>query len=392
MGRIYNFIYTGALYTIIVLITVYFTKRANRAKLYNQFLVYSFVALIIPSIFAGLRSLDVGTDVMVYAYPQFKMAAYYASFTDYYSASGMEFGYAVIVYISNHFFHSIQLLLMLTAFLQLLPVYFGAAKLKKIIPMEKVVLVYMLLFYVIGFNIMRQCIAAGWIFLALVLISKENHLKAAASCIVALLFHGTAIFGILTLGMFVIFKVVKKRRRMLFWTVLLFVVMVSLARYWTEIIYLMGTWKLLPFEKVVGYSKMFSGGKSFYTDIVLSQYVEAFFKVALLVVCYSKKDRVEENLYMPAFGTYLMGVLLYMYFLLAFHTSFGYRLSLFAEYSLLLLIPIVGRTRIKQVTKRNSITVGAKSFIVWGTAIMNFIILFVLFGIHGTYPFRFVFE
>lgn len=389
MERIYSFVFTGILYLIVVLVTIFFSKQADRAKKKIKFRICSILALLIPAAFAGIRGLDVGTDIMVYAYPLFKRADITSGFVNFHNVSGTEIGYSFIVYIGAHVFHSIQFTLFLTALMQLLPVYIGAVIIKKTIPINKTILVYMLIFYVVGFNIMRQSIAAGFIFLAFVYLQKEKYFRAIIATIIAFLFHGTAIFGLLTLGMFLVFKYEKKRKRLVFWSIAFFVAVASLAKYWTEIIVLMGALKLLPYEKVIGYSQMFNSGDTFYTSLVLSQYVEAFFKVALLFVCIVRRKHVEEAMYNAALGTYLMGVMLYLFFFVAFHTSFGYRISLFAEYTLIMLIPLADDVKGRRVKLG---FVSKKGLLVWGTSIMDFVILFVLFGIHGTYPFRFFFE
>lgn len=393
MARIYNFLYTAFVYGIFIGLTIYFVYRASKSKTRTNIRLFSVLAVICPAVLAGLRGLSVGTDIHVYVQPLFQRALSNGSMLSFASESGVEFGYSCLVFVGAALFKSVQGVLFLTALMQTVPMYLCCYKMRDQVPMVKSMAVYMLLFYVVGFNIMRQSIAACWIMLAFVYIYKDKYVRGVLLAVIAFLFHSTAVFGFLMLGLSVVFKNVKKKKWLVFWSVLVFALIAFLMRYWKNIIYMMASMGILPYDKAIGYARIFSGRESSYFNIfTISQYLELFFKIILLIVPIAMRKKAEEALYNSTLGVYLIGVLSYLYFVMMFHTSYGYRVSLYAEYFLIFLLPLAD-SRVKSISSKPRIGVVSKrSLAVWGVVVMNFIVLFVLLGTHGTYPFRFFFE
>ena len=271
---------------------------ADRTASKFQFGILSFMIVFIPSIFAALRATTVGTDVMVYAYPTYMSSLSYRNLTDFINSSQTEIGYTTLVYLVSHIFGNFQILLFFTALLQIIPVYKCCTVLKKELGgITYPMIVYICIFYIAGFNVMRQSIACAWLLLAYVYTQKKHYVKAAIMTVIAFLFHSTSIIGVGFIALSVAFDYIKNRKKQLFLCAMFFLIFVYVMRYWNSILYFLGGAGFLSYDKVIGYSNMFGGnvsGSSLHV-IEKAQIIECMFKIVFLFLIVLYQRRIESR-------------------------------------------------------------------------------------------------
>ena len=173
--------------------------------------------LLFVSIFAGIRSVDVGTDVSYYVVKHFEWAKMYdKKFVDFvkymYSYEEVDFLYAVIQYLGANFFGNLHIVLFILSFITNTFVYLAIKEENKKISVPIAWIFYCLLFFNTSLNIVRQSCAIAIVFyIAILYSSKKISLKKFLLFgIFAALFHRTAILAIVVIGFF-FFMLFKKK-------------------------------------------------------------------------------------------------------------------------------------------------------------------------------------
>lgn len=185
-------------------------KRGGKAGFYAA----SVAVVLILSLFAGLRSPSVGTDVAGYAIPLFNLASGSSSFSSFYhlnwlrawgwsSVDTIEIGYLGLVWIAAKLGSS-QVLLFLTSLFTVGPIYIALAMRRKELSLPAALFVFMFQFFCVTLNAMRQWIAIAFVFLAFVgFYDKNKPLRTQpalfALVVVAYLFHTSAVLGFIPL-------------------------------------------------------------------------------------------------------------------------------------------------------------------------------------------------
>ena len=101
-------------YIIMFVITILFTYIAERNfDKKNKFIgvIFSILAIALPSIVAGLRNLDIGLDISVYVEQNFQTALQSQSFKECLGNLNTDFLYIVINYIISRMSDNINVLL-----------------------------------------------------------------------------------------------------------------------------------------------------------------------------------------------------------------------------------------------------------------------------------------
>lgn len=181
------------------------------------FVFWSCVAIAIPCLIAGLRGTSIGTDVTSYAQPLFNLAKSNSGFQEYWTSvwwrdgwhyagpANFEVGYSLLAYLSARLFGSLQSFLFLTEAFAIVPIYIALAKYRERVPIALALCVYYLIFFNMSLNMMRQSIALGFAFLAIVGYYKsgvgwKGQLNCAVVLLIGTLFHVTALIGFVVLA------------------------------------------------------------------------------------------------------------------------------------------------------------------------------------------------
>lgn len=387
-------IFTFVIYMSTILVSTFFVYCAENSlkrEKRSLYFFFSFLALFISSMLAGIRSNAVGVDVRTYSVPWFNMARSYSDFFSYYIATGAEIGFAFVVFFATKIFNSIIAVHFFIAFIQALPIYIVAYIYRDRQNMYNTMFVYYCLFYLMGFNIMRQCIAASFVLLAFCFLNKKDYKKAILCVFLACLFHNSAVIGIVFIIVsFFLSKIKSKSLRffaMLVIATALFLIMANWYNLFDEAINI----GILP-EKFRTYLNVFSGSrsdKSYMFDIGKVTYLECVYKyicffVPLFFITYYKRslNRLQKG------GMYatLMALLVYALFFIFFKSGYGYRISTYGEYFLLIYIPAAFKYDAKH--KLNEVYLSNLTCALMLTSYV--FIVYAWFGSHGVTPFSFI--
>lgn len=162
-------------------------------------MIFVIIALLIPSIIAGIRDYTIGTDVLLYGNNWFEIATEYQSIYQYIMKAkeySVGVGYAAINFIVSRFSSSPHMFYFVYEFLQLTVLYAAIESYKNKISVPFAFLIYYFLFFNNSLNILRQAMA-----IVLVLYSYRfaRDKKMVGFCItifLAYLFHSSAIVGL----------------------------------------------------------------------------------------------------------------------------------------------------------------------------------------------------
>ena len=189
-----------ALYLSVFLLTCFFTNLAENKFKYNKNLIaflFSAVAILIPSLLAGVRADTVGKDVLEYAVRTFELAEKSDNFAYMKEYTTEPLGYSFMAYITSRYFHDTGYFLFVSQFMVILPVYIAAYKFRKDYPMWLPICTYMFLFYNSSFNIMKQSISCAWVMLCYCFIKEHRWIKATLVFLLSTTFHNSAFIGLL---------------------------------------------------------------------------------------------------------------------------------------------------------------------------------------------------
>lgn len=219
-------------YIVVFLFTIVFTYFAQKSieKSRFLFLFFSTCVLVIPSLFAAFRDITVGVDVRVYECYVFQQAKSVNSLSDLLSISKLEPFFVILNYISSLVSDKINFALFVIQFSVLFFAYVAIVRVRDIVPMWIMMLLFMLGYYNLSFNLMRQCIAITYIMFAYTYLLKDDRiLKFILVGCVALFMHKTAVAPILGLS-YIHWAVRRDNRKFYaaFMIVLLAILLVSL--------------------------------------------------------------------------------------------------------------------------------------------------------------------
>ncbi len=175
------------------------------------------IGLFMPIMLAGMRKIGIGTDTEVYVNVLYEAARSSSGFFDYlgqkvYSSfqikpvTSWEIGYNLLVYISTKVTNSYQGVLFATNLLTITFVYKGLEKLDKNFSRAFAMLIFYFMFYASSLNLMRQWIAVAIIFYSFHFIQDGQTKKYLFCVILAMLFHNSAIIGIIIWLIYIYFE------------------------------------------------------------------------------------------------------------------------------------------------------------------------------------------
>lgn len=219
------------IYIVIFIVTILFTYIAEKnfeKKNKAIGIVFSILAILIPSILAGIRTLDVGIDVQVYVEQNFKIALQSQSFKECLENCNTDFLYVVINYIISRISNSINVLMFVVELINMVLVYMFIYNKRKSIHMWLAMAAYLLMFYNISLNLVRQSLAVSVTLLSIRYIENKKPVKFYTCIFIATLLHSTAIF---TLPIYVIFNIINKKNKNFYKTVILLVITIAVLNY-----------------------------------------------------------------------------------------------------------------------------------------------------------------
>lgn len=178
---------TAIIYLSLSIITALMTHLSLKAKDKLTTIFCASIAIFLPSIFAGIRY-GIGTDYFVMYRPYFESLINRSIFRD-----NMEFGYKFLNKFIALLGGDIQIVLFIMALITLFFTYLTLYEYKDRINVFMGMFTYMLLFYLLSFNAVRQMTAVSIVVYSIKYITKRNFLHFFILVILAFSMHYTAI-------------------------------------------------------------------------------------------------------------------------------------------------------------------------------------------------------
>lgn len=209
-----------AIYIILFCISTLIFRISDFVKQKHRFYI-DIVAIVLLCLFAGFRAESVGTDTKLYIRPMIDAAISSDNIMEYMqyrwwmawrylSPSDYELGYMLTVYLISVLFRSVVVSQFFLELLVILPTYFAIRKIK-VVPVWFGMLVFMIYFFGSSMNMIRQSIAMAFVLLGSVYWIQKNRRNAIVSLITAILFHNSALIGILIIMLYEYVKVERKK-------------------------------------------------------------------------------------------------------------------------------------------------------------------------------------
>lgn len=175
---------------------IYASEKVKDRKLKK---ILIFLALFVPSLFAGLRDFSIGHDVLLYGNGWFERAGTYNSLFDYLEKAHenrIGIGYATVNFLISRVTSDAHVFYFLYEFLQLVVLYFALKPLRKEINITYAFFVYYFCYYNLSFSMLRQIMAILIVFYSYHFILNKKLVKFVVAILLAYSFHSTGIIGI----------------------------------------------------------------------------------------------------------------------------------------------------------------------------------------------------
>lgn len=172
-----------------------------------------FLALVIPCMIAGFRANEIGTDTTVYLKQMTEAAIGAKSYSEYMSSrwfmiwrylrvSDYELGFSFVVFVVAKLFRSIVAVQFAMQALVVFPYYCALKRINKGYPLWLSFLTYYLLIFNSTLNMMRQCIGMSFMLLTFAYAVNNEKKNAIIAEIVAIMFHTSALMGVVIYVMY----------------------------------------------------------------------------------------------------------------------------------------------------------------------------------------------
>lgn len=351
---------------------------------------YIFIGALILCLLAGLRSESVGTDVLVYAKPIYLSAERTDVSFPVWLITQEDIGYSTLAYVSAKLFHSFQFFLFLTEALIVVPFSVIAVINRKKASILSIMLLYMFLYYPLGFNVMRQNISVMLILMGFYLLKKRKTI-ALISIIVAFLFHSS---GPITIGLLcAVYGISNIKNNMVRRTIILAtsIIMAVFFVNWAEIVrWLIYGIRILP-ARYSFYLGVFSGTveKSYFFARGRSDWVELCFRlinfiIPNLYIELNRSKRKELKYYRYAS---ILNFLIFSVVFFLLNSSYGYRLVMVFD---ILNCIFYAKLFFKgKELNRSRLKVRKSTFFITLYGLFFWYLMYVYCGMHQIFPFAF---
>lgn len=193
-------------YVVYFSLSCLFTGAAGRCKRKKKIyaaLVFSVLALLLPCLLAAFRDNTVGSDVLVYgdAFYEYSLKM---GFWDFVTSRNEEYLFMLLVYLCSHTVETKPFYYFVIQAFVVVPVYAALQKDEANRYAWFGMLVYYLLFYAYTLNLMRQSIAVALLFWGFKFVRGKKPVKYLILVGICMLFHTTAIVGIVVYPIYVL--------------------------------------------------------------------------------------------------------------------------------------------------------------------------------------------
>lgn len=177
----------------------FFLYLSDKKKYKKTRTIFVIIALLIPSVIAGIRDYTIGTDVLLYGNNWFERAISYESMYQYLMKAkeySVGVGYAAINFIVSRFSSSPHMFYFVYELLQLTVLYAAIKPYKNKLSVAFAFLIYYFLFFNNSLNILRQAMAIVLVLYSYRFARDKKNVGFCVTIALAYSFHSSAIVGL----------------------------------------------------------------------------------------------------------------------------------------------------------------------------------------------------
>lgn len=305
-----------------------FAEKFYISKNKTLFIFFSFMAILIPSIMAGMRGINVGTDTKYYISNVFSLVQNCNSLLEaiklIYLNLNIEPLYTFINYSCFKIFgNNIHTLYFLLEFIMLFFIYMACIDNKN----DKnkfslMYLVFLLLFFNKSLNNCRQSIAIAISLYSLKFVINKKFFKYILFCLMAMCFHVSAA---ITIVIYPLFNYLNGKNKNFKKNLILLVSIICLCFYQEILLFLINDLGILD-QKYLFYVVGGSG------NILMLEFVFMLL-IGLFLVFNRKRLKIKNENYLML---YFIGFIIYC---IGFFSNYAWRLGYFFYYTIIFLLP-----------------------------------------------------
>lgn len=175
---------------------LYYSEKTRNKSLKKILII---LALLIPSILAGLRDYSIGNDVLLYGNKWFERSYLYSSLFDFLEKAqeySMDIGYATVNWCISRFTNNPHVFYFAYEFLQLVVLYFALKPFKDKISLPYAYLIYFFYYYNNSYNLLRQIMAIILVLFSYKYVVSRKLIKFIIVILLAFSFHSSSIVGL----------------------------------------------------------------------------------------------------------------------------------------------------------------------------------------------------
>lgn len=381
---------TVTIYIMVYSIATLFFVLANNTKDTFRQKIFLVLAILFLSSFAAIRDISVGTDtydtISLYFTDQYQKSIRIESITDIVNG---DFVYFIMSNIIHFFGGESGFFLFIIELSILTPVIISSYIERKRIPIYIFMGIFLLLYYQINFNWIRQSVASGWLLLTVVCMQNKQIKSAILSALIAVLFHSSAIIGLSLLGFSYAFIKIKNRMLRVIWGIILTGIFIILLTQWDTVFSLAVSYGIFP-ERYLGYIRVYTGESSVdsWFLIGLKAYAEYVLRIALVLIPFvfvrqnlSTSDSKNIVFYRTIA---VVSIVIYSYIFLVMHSAYGNRITYAVDY-----IQILNLGMCYSLYNGRRGVIPIKNICLTGFIIFYNLWLYYVLGWHDTVPYVF---
>lgn len=394
-----DYVLTFEIYSILYIVTCSIFVLADYVRSTRSKKVLIAIAVLVLSAFASCRGIGVGTDTLNTIDQYFDTADQYKTFGALFF-SGMSESTTIFVLIGKIlkcFGLGYRSFLFVMELFAIIPIAMIAYLRRKENRIALTMAIYLILFYQLSFNWIRQSIAVAFLLLSVILFTKGRKIGTVIAALLSVLFHASAVIGIVmyVLAWFASRSKSKRKRAALIALSVLVTVFVMFS--WKNIaLFLIGK-GILP-SSYIGYVNVFSGasGASLgWFKIGLRTYAEFALRIMLFFVplFFYKAPKYKnilpqvdkENDFFFFRMCACLSLLIYAAAFIGLHTTYANRMTYYLDVCNILYMGLVCKNK----TSNRNIHISLAEICVLLLCICYNVWLYYVLGWHDTVPFVF---
>lgn len=187
-------------YSAIIIISTWLFYISQ--KTYKKSPLFCFpylIFILLLSSVGGFRDINVGYDLDEYGTTFFYNDASYSSLSDLISSLNGEYLYHILNWLCAKIIPEVHSFLFISEIIKIILVSSFALRFKEHFNSTLFIFVYLIFFYILGFNNIRQLLAFSFVIYAMRFIEEKKFIQYTLFCIIAGLVHSTGLAGLLIL-------------------------------------------------------------------------------------------------------------------------------------------------------------------------------------------------